>query len=71
MNEHRDDRATQGEDKWLTWPQHPDGDSNPGKDQEARAATSRRTYVLWIAGIGVVVLMVVLHLPGVFGPGSH
>ncbi|MEP6600051.1 MAG: hypothetical protein ABJB98_11480 [Actinomycetota bacterium] len=52
-------------------PQHPDGDGTFRADQEPRAATSRRVYLWWIAGIVVVALMLVLHAAGVFGPGSH
>lgn len=52
-------------------PQHPDGGDDLDKDHEPRDATSRRVYVWWIAGLGVVVLMVALHAARVFGPGSH
>jgi hypothetical protein len=49
-------------------PQHPE--DGVGEQEPPRAA-SRRVYLWWIAGIGLVGLMLVLHLGGVFGPGSH
>jgi hypothetical protein len=55
-------------------PTHPDtGDApDPGPDHAAMTGGPRRKAM---AGIGVavvlLVLMVVLHLAGVFGPGSH
>jgi len=52
-------------------PEYPDGGGKVGDDREPRRATNRGTYLLWIAAIGLVVLMLVLHLAGVFGPGGH
>jgi hypothetical protein len=52
-------------------PEYPDGGHGVGDDREPRPATPRRIYVLWIAAIGLVVLMLVLHVAGVFGPGGH
>ncbi|MEO8750918.1 MAG: hypothetical protein ABI384_11010 [Allobranchiibius sp.] len=49
-------------------PHHPVGD---GTGEHAQPRTSRRTYLWWAAGAGLVVLMLVLHLAGIFGPGSH
>lgn len=52
-------------------PEYPDGVARPGEGREPRPARSRRAYLLWIAGFVLVVLMLVLHVTGVLGPGSH
>ena len=52
-------------------PQYPDDGGGSSEEREARPPTSRRVYVWWVFGIAVVALMLVLHLAGVFGPGSH
>ena len=52
-------------------PEYPDGAARPGEDPAPRRDRSRRAYVLWIAGLALVALMLVLHLTGVLGPGSH
>jgi hypothetical protein len=46
-------------------PRHPDAD-----DGDARH-THRRSYGLAIVVVALLLLMVVLHFAGVFGPGSH
>ncbi len=47
-------------------------DTAGGAGSGPAARRSRRVTALWIIGIGLVaVLFVVLHLTGVFGPGSH
>jgi hypothetical protein len=50
-------------------PQHPDDDSVA--DSEPHAPRSRRTYVVGIVVVILLAGMLVLHLTGVFGPGSH
>lgn len=50
-------------------PQHPH-DGSIG-EEEPREVRSRRIYVWWAGGVALVALMLVLHLAGVFGPGSH
>jgi hypothetical protein len=50
-------------------PQHPEADG--AGDQAPPRAAARRVYMLWAAGVGLVVLMLVLHVAGVFGPGTH
>jgi hypothetical protein len=64
--------------RWLTkeiamaeLPEYPDGVGQPGDGREPRPARARRGYLIWIAGIALVVLMLVLHVTGVLGPGSH
>jgi len=48
-------------------PQHPDGVA----DDEPSAPRSRRVYVVGIVVVIVLAGMLVLHLNGVLGPGSH
>ncbi len=48
-----------------------DGAPEPDIDPESKPASRRSTYAWWIFGAGLVVLFIVLHLAGVFGPGSH
>lgn len=47
----------------------------PGDDRAAdRSGGSRRsraTYLMWAVGAVLVAGFVVLHLTGVFGPGTH
>jgi hypothetical protein len=50
-------------------PQHPDGDD--AVDDEQRPTGSHRGYLWWALGLGLLVIMVVLHLTGVLGPGSN
>lgn len=56
-------------------PAHPDTGGNSDAGPDAVVPGSSRPA--WVAGAGVVIvlgvvaLMVVLHLLGVFGPGSH
>lgn len=50
-------------------PQHPDDDSVA--DIEPRAPRSRRTYAVGIVVVALFALMLVLHLTGVLGAGSH
>ena len=52
-------------------PQYPDDGGGSGEEPEARPAAWRRVYVWWALGIAMAGLMLVLHLAGVFGPGSH
>jgi len=55
-------------------PTHPDTGDSPETGPDSAAAGGRPTGLV-AAGIalalGLVVLVVVLHLLGVFGPGSH
>lgn len=53
-------------------PPYPDTDDT-GVERDCGSTTSRpwRVYVLWSIGIALVLLVVVLHLTGVVGPGSH
>jgi hypothetical protein len=54
-------------------PPYPDSgdDVDEGPDRRRTTNTSRWVYVYWIVGIGLVLLVVVLHLTGVIGPGGH
>ena len=52
-------------------PQYPDDGGSSGEERETRPSTSRRVYIWWALGIAVVALVLVLHMAGVFGPGSH
>ena len=55
-------------------PAHPDSADDPGAgpDHAALTGVPRRRAVIGIAVAAVlVVLMLALHLAGVFGPGSH
>ncbi len=46
--------------------------SYPDHDEGTEPTSRRRApLLLGVIIVGVVVLMVVLHLAGVFGPGSH
>jgi hypothetical protein len=40
-------------------------------DLESPVARPRAVYVLWAVGIALVVVLLVLHLAGVFGAGAH
>lgn len=56
-------------------PEYPDNEGVDSGMQRAheppRTARSRRVYLLWALGIGLLLLMLVLHLSGVVGPGSN
>ncbi|MFN2517579.1 MAG: hypothetical protein ABR604_00850 [Jatrophihabitantaceae bacterium] len=53
-------------------PQHRDDDGLDGAETDVpRGAGSRRVYLWWAAGIALVAVMIVLHLSGVVGAGSH
>jgi 4-hydroxybenzoate polyprenyltransferase len=55
-------------------PAHPDSADDPSAGPEHLAVTGRprRTALLGVAvAVVLVVLMLVLHLAGVLGPGSH
>ncbi|MEY9964265.1 hypothetical protein ABIA33_002307 [Streptacidiphilus sp. MAP12-16] len=55
-------------------PAHPDSADGPGTGSDRAAMTGgpRRKAMAGIAvAVVLVVLMLVLHLAGVFGPGSH
>jgi hypothetical protein len=55
-------------------PQYPDDGADHGlgkRDQPRRSPGSRRVYLLWAVGIGLLLLMLVLHLAGAVGPGSN
>jgi hypothetical protein len=42
-----------------------------GPDREAPTATPWRTYLIWIVVIALLLVMVILHLTGIIGAGSH
>ncbi len=54
-------------------PPYPDtgDDTSAEPDGGPAAGKSRRAYVYWIIGIGLVLLVLVLHLTGALGPGSN
>jgi hypothetical protein len=54
-------------------PHHPDSDEDSGlePDRGSSARTRRRTYLFVVFGVALVLLMVVLHLTGVVGPGTN
>jgi hypothetical protein len=53
-------------------PHHPDSKDDAGMEPESRATkSSRGTYVVVALVIAAVLLMVILHLAGVVGAGSH
>jgi hypothetical protein len=64
-------RLTHRRSQMAELPEYPDGAGRPGEGRGPRQAGSRRVYLLWIAGIALVVLMLVLHVTGVLGPGGH
>jgi hypothetical protein len=51
-------------------PQHPDDTGAADREAPLRAR-SRRVYIYWVVGIAAIGLMLVLHLTGVVGAGSH
>jgi hypothetical protein len=52
-------------------PHHPESDKDAGVEAGGNATSSRRTYSIVALVIAVVLLMLVLHLTGVVGAGSH
>jgi hypothetical protein len=67
----RRDAADPGADP-ADLPAHPQAPaSRSGSDRQPRPKPAWRMYLLVIAGVGAVLLMVVLHLAGVVGPSSH
>jgi hypothetical protein len=53
-------------------PSYPDtDDTGLGSDRRSTAGKPWLVYAFWIIGIGLVLLMVVGHLTGHLGPGSH
>jgi len=53
-------------------PPYPDtNDTGVGPDRGSTPSTPWWVYAFWIIGIGLVLLMVVLHLTGVLGSGTH
>lgn len=57
----------------MDLPRHPDtsDDNDQARADQLPTRPRRIGAVLVIAGVGLVVLMVVLHLTGVVGAGSH
>jgi hypothetical protein len=69
--EHRERRATK-EMPMATPPPYPETNATGVEpDRPSTAGTPRGVYVFWIIVAVLVVLMVVLHLTGTLGPGSH
>ena len=52
-------------------PRYPAEDDAAAGARSGPRRASWRTYLLVAAGVGLLVLMVVLHLTGVLGPGEH
>lgn len=53
-------------------PRHPDASDGGGApDGRTSPHRPRRAYVFVLVIVAALVLMVALHLAGVFGPGSH
>jgi hypothetical protein len=53
-------------------PRYPDGENDPGIERHGGATKpSKKTYAFVIIGVALVLLMVILHLAGVVGPGSN
>jgi hypothetical protein len=54
-------------------PSHPDSDDDAGmrSSRESTPKAGWRTYLFVVAGVGLVMLFVVLHLTGTLGPGGH
>jgi hypothetical protein len=54
-------------------PHHPESDDDTGVRSDHGSSTRTRwtTYLFVIVGVALVLLMVVLHLAGVVGPGSN
>lgn len=50
---------------------HPSGTSTPGGEPEPTPGARRSLYLWWTVGIVLLVLVVVLHVTGVLGPGGH
>lgn len=50
-------------------PRYPDGD--PRQDVGGDREPPRRVMLWWAVGAVLVVLFIVLHLTGIFGPGAH
>ena len=52
-------------------PRYPTEETSSEHYPQVRPPTSWRTYVLVAGGVALLVLLVVLHLTGVLGPGEH
>ena len=54
-------------------PHHPDSDEDTGPRSDHGSSTGRRwgTYLFVVVGVALVLVMVVLHLAGVVGPGTN
>jgi hypothetical protein len=54
-------------------PRYPDSSNHPGLEPEraATTATPWRIYLIWIVVFALLLLMVILHLTGIVGAGSH
>jgi hypothetical protein len=54
-------------------PHHPDrgDDTGVGPHNGSTAGKRRRTYLFVVVGVALVLVMVVLHLAGVVGPGTN
>jgi hypothetical protein len=53
-------------------PRYPDGDNDPGIERHDDATKpSKKAYAFVVVGVALVLLMVILHLAGVVGPGSN
>lgn len=72
-NEDPDSDAPREDAHMVEPPSHPEtgDDTGAGSGRRSRGDRPRRVYVMWAAGIALVVLFVALHLTGTIGPGSH
>jgi hypothetical protein len=52
-------------------PRYPDSDHDPGTERHGSAKRSWKPYAFVAVGVALVMLMVILHLAGVVGPGSN
>jgi hypothetical protein len=54
-------------------PHHPDSDEDTGVGFDRESGTRKRwtTYAFVAVGVALVLLMVVLHLAGIVGPGTN
>jgi hypothetical protein len=54
-------------------PDHPESDEDTGVGFDRESSTRKQwtTYAFVVVGVALILLMVVLHLAGVVGPGTN
>ena len=65
-------RRDLGSDQVFDIPHYPSEDAgNPVDDHVPLPNRPRSIWVWWVVGVTILVVVVVLHLTGVLGSGSH